>query len=75
MLLVYTGSARGLISQKYCADEPQKQRNNCAQLHLNFRFGLYYATIALLFLRSCQPLLLITNSRIDSCTDNSNLIL
>ena len=43
----------------HCADEPQKRRNSCPQLHLNFRFGLYHATVALLFLRSCQPLLLI----------------
>ena len=37
----------------------QKLRNSCPQLHLNVRFGLYRATVALLFLRSFQPLLLI----------------
>ena len=43
----------------HCADEPQKRRNSFPQLYLNFRFGLYHATVVLLFLRSCQPLLLI----------------
>ena len=43
----------------HCADEPQKRRNSCPQLHLNFRFGLNHAIVALHFLRSCQPLLFI----------------